>query len=194
MDDHELEVLLNDLESDRVERKSSIAERDDVLRINISSASDITAQPVELKHPDYPIVALQQLAKNAVMHRTYEGTHAPVRLTWFSDRVEIQNPGGPFGQVNRQNFGQPGITDYRNPHLAEAMKNLGHVQRFGMGIELARKELAKNGNLPPDFVVEDAHVLVIIRRRPGALLLSHFLIIRGGWQNLTGLSPGLDVC
>jgi ATP-dependent DNA helicase RecG len=139
---------------------------DETLQVNISVATDITAQPIELRQPDYPIVALQQLARNAVMHRTYEGTNAPVRITWFNDRIEIQNPGGPFGQVNRQNFGQPGVTDYRNPHLAEAMKNLGYVQRFGFGIQLARQQLEKNGNPPPEFVVEDAHLLVMVRRRP----------------------------
>jgi len=100
------------------------------------------------------------------MHRTYEGTHAPVRITWFTDRIEIQNPGGPFGQVTRQNFGQPGVTDYRNPHLAEAMKNLGYVQRFGVGIPLARRELQRNSNPPLEFIVEDAHVLAIVRRQP----------------------------
>ncbi len=47
-----------------------------------------------------------------------------------------------------ENFGRPGVTDYRNPLLAEAMKVLGYVQRFGMGIPLARKELQKNGNPP----------------------------------------------
>jgi ATP-dependent DNA helicase RecG len=67
--------------------------------------SDLTAQPLETKQPDYPLSALQQLARNAVLHRTYEGSHAPVRITWFNDRIEIHNPGGPFGQVNRQNFG-----------------------------------------------------------------------------------------
>lgn len=137
---------------------------DEILQSHISIASDITAQSVELQQPDYPLVALQQLARNAVLHRTYEGTYAPVRITWFSDRIEIQNPGGPFGQVNRQNFGLPGITDYRNPNLAEALKNLGYVQRFGMGIAIARNSLQKNGSPPPEFVVEDAHVLVIIRR------------------------------
>jgi predicted HTH transcriptional regulator len=110
--------------------------------------------------------ALQQLARNAIMHRTYEWTNAPVRITWFSDRIEIQNPGGPFGQVNRANFGRPGITDYRNPHLAEAMKNLGYVQRFGVGILLARQALEKNGNPPPEFTVEEAHLLVTLRKRP----------------------------
>jgi ATP-dependent DNA helicase RecG len=138
---------------------------DETFQAHISVATDITTQPVEIRHPDYPIVALQQLARNAVLHRTYEGTNAPVRITWFSDRIEIQNPGGPFGQVNRQNFGQPGITDYRNPHLAEAMKNLNYVQRFGVGIQLARRELDKNGNPPAEFFVEDAHVLVVLRRQ-----------------------------
>lgn len=88
------------------------------------------------------------------------------RITWFNDRIEIQNPSGSFGQVNKQNFGQPGVTDYRNPHLAEAMKNLGYVQRFGVGIQLARKELQKNGNPPLEFVVEDAHLLVTLKKKP----------------------------
>lgn len=139
---------------------------DETLQINISTASDITSKPIETRHPDYPIVALQQLARNAVMHRTYEGTNAPVRIHWFSDRIEILSPGGAFGQVTRGNFGDPGTTDYRNPHLAEAMKNLGYVQRFGIGIELARKELEKNGNPPPEFVVEDTFIMAIVRRRP----------------------------
>ncbi len=138
---------------------------DETFQAHISVASDITAQPVEIRQPDYPIVALQQLARNAVMHRTYESTNAPVRITWFNDRIEIQNPGGPFGQVNRQNFGQPGIADYRNSNIAEAMKNLGYVQRFGVGIQLARRELQKNGNPPPEFTVEDAHVLVTIKKK-----------------------------
>jgi ATP-dependent DNA helicase RecG len=137
---------------------------DEVLQANISTASDITAQPVEIKQPDYPIVALQQLVRNAVMHRSYEETNAPVRIYWFNDRIEIQSPGGLFGQVNRQNFGQ-GLTDYRNPHLAEAMKNLGYVQRFGIGIPTAQKELGKNGNPPAEFDIKDSYISVIIRRQ-----------------------------
>jgi ATP-dependent DNA helicase RecG len=138
---------------------------DEVLQVNISVSSDITAQPIEIRQPDYPIVALQQLSRNAVMHRAYDETNAPIRLYWFNDRIEIQNPGGPFGLVSRQNFGT-GIADYRNPHLAEAMRNLGYVQRFGIGIPTAQKALAQNGNPPVEFLVEDSHVLAIVRKRP----------------------------
>ncbi|MFP5285644.1 MAG: ATP-binding protein [Thermoanaerobaculia bacterium] len=138
---------------------------DEILQVHISVATDLTSSHVEIRQPDYPIVALQQLVRNAVLHRSYEGTNAPVRLTWFQDRIEIQNPGGPYGQVTRENFGRPGVTDYRNPHLAEAMKNLGYVQRFGVGIQLARRELEKNGNPPLEFFVEGSHVLAIVRVR-----------------------------
>jgi ATP-dependent DNA helicase RecG len=80
--------------------------------------------------------------------------------------VEVQNPGGPYGQVTCANFGMPGACDYRNPHLAAVMKDLGYVQRFGFGIALARREMEKNGNPPPEFQVEESHVAVILRRRP----------------------------
>ena len=142
-----------------------LASLDELLKINIQTATEFTAADLELRRPDYPIVALQQIARNAVMHRSYEGTHAPIRITWFSDCVEIQNPGGPFGRVNKDNFGKPEANDYRNSYLAEAMKVLGYVQRFGFGIAQARLEMEKNGNPPIEFDVQDFHVGAILRKR-----------------------------
>jgi ATP-dependent DNA helicase RecG len=46
------------------------------------------------------------------------------------------------------------------------MKTLGYVQRFGIGIPLAQRELQKNGNPPLEFDVQDAHVLAMVKRRP----------------------------
>jgi ATP-dependent DNA helicase RecG len=135
------------------------------LEAHIETARDFVSGPIETTQPSYPVVAIQQLTRNAILHRTYEGTNAPVRINWFSDRIEILSPGGPYGQVTRANFGGPGVTDYRNLHLAEAMRNLGYVQKFGVGIALARKELEKNGNPPVEFKIEDTYVLAILRRR-----------------------------
>jgi ATP-dependent DNA helicase RecG len=136
---------------------------DELLALNITTRSDITGGPIERRMPDYPLVALQQLARNALMHRTYEASNAPSRLYWFDDRVEITSPGGPFGQVTPENFGEPQVTDYRNPLVAEAMKTLGFVQRFGIGIELARRELEKNGNPPPEFYPSANAVATLVR-------------------------------
>ena len=50
--------------------------------------------------------------------------------------------------------------DYRNPNLAEALRVLGFVQRFGFGIPTARRELERNGNPPLEFEVASNRVLV----------------------------------
>jgi ATP-dependent DNA helicase RecG len=124
---------------------------------------DFTSGPRERRAPQYPLVALQQIARNAILHRTYEGTNAPVRVYWYDDRIEFLNPGGPYGGVTVLNFGEPGLTDYRNRNLAEAMRVLGLVQRFGAGISTAQRELASNGNPPLAFRVDQSHVLVTVR-------------------------------
>ena len=128
-------------------------------------AVDVASAPLEQRTAAYPVVALQQFIRNAVMHRTYEATNAPVRVTWYDDRIEIANPGGPFGVVTVETFGEPGITDYRNPNLAEALRVLGYVQRFGIGIALARKALADAGHPAPVFQVSAHNLLVTVQAR-----------------------------
>jgi ATP-dependent DNA helicase RecG len=142
-----------------------LSESDDLLKSNIQSSADFTTGPIEVRSPDYPLVALQQVLRNAVLHRSYEQTNSPIRLYWFNDRVEIHNPGGPYGQVTKDNFGTPNASDYRNPNLAAVMKELGYVQRFGLGIALTRSAMHENGSPPPNFQVEDSHVAVVLRIR-----------------------------
>ena len=138
---------------------------DELASINIRVGTEIAAHVQEHRLPDYPLPALQQILRNAILHRTYE-TSAPVHWYWFSDRIEIHSPGGPYGRVTRENFGQPYATDYRNPVLAEGLKVFGFVQKFGVGIALARKACADNRNPPPEFDVQPSAVLCTLRRRP----------------------------
>jgi ATP-dependent DNA helicase RecG len=136
---------------------------DDKLTAHLTTSVNFTHQNTEVRNSPYPLAAIQQLARNAVMHRTYENTASPVRVHWFDDRIEIINPGGPYGGITRENFGKPGRTDYRNPQLASAFKVLGYAQRFGMGIQIARDTLKKNGNPPPEFDIEQNFICAIIR-------------------------------
>lgn len=138
---------------------------DDKLVAHNSVAVDISSSPVEQRTAAYPLVALQQFVRNAVMHRTYEATNAPVRVTWYDDRIEVASPGGPYGTVTAETFGESGVADYRNPNLAEALRVLGYVQRFGVGIALARKALTDAGHPPPEFQVRPQNVLVTVRAR-----------------------------
>jgi len=137
---------------------------DDLIDLNIQNRADVAGHRIEAGKPDYPADALRQLARNAVMHRAYDGTNAPIRMYWYVDRVEITSPGGLYGRITPENFGQ-GDTDYRNPLIAEVMHHLGFAQRFGLGLPLARRALVENGNPKPDFQLERSLVGVTVRPR-----------------------------
>jgi ATP-dependent DNA helicase RecG len=135
---------------------------DDVIANNIEQRIDLGG-PQQQTNPSYPIIALQELARNAVIHRSYEASASPVMLTWYADRVEITSAGGVYGAVTASTFGQPGLTDARNPNLAGAAKMMGFVQRFGSGIPRAEAALRANGNRPAEFRIEPNFVNVTVR-------------------------------
>lgn len=112
---------------------------------------------------DYPVVALRELLLNAIMHRRYEGSTSPIRFYWFEDRIEIQSPGGLYGEATPENF--PRQNSYRNPVIAEAMKVLGYVNKYGRGVLRAQEALLKNGNPPAEFKFEANYFLVTVRKR-----------------------------
>lgn len=141
-----------------------LRELDSILKTNISVALD-TSGSTHLELSDYPYAALRELIRNAVIHRNYENSNTPVRVNWFAEKIEISSPGGLVGEVSRENFGK-GITGYRNPTIAEAMKNMGFMQQFGIGIATVHKELKDNGNPPVEFNIEDNFISATVARRP----------------------------
>ncbi|MDD9802994.1 MAG: putative DNA binding domain-containing protein [Deltaproteobacteria bacterium] len=140
-----------------------LRQADVLLKRNISTALEIQGSR-HIENPDYPYLALREILHNAVIHRNYENSHTPVRITWLSDHVEIASPGSVYGAVTKQNFAKSNVTSYRNPTIAEAMKNQGFMERFGRGIPIVRQMLAENGNPAPEFCVEDNFVFATIHR------------------------------
>jgi ATP-dependent DNA helicase RecG len=159
--------LDSDVRSDKTlsgDLLSLLRQIEDLLGIQVEQRPVPVSMLQEQTIADYPERALRELVMNAIMHRSYETT-TPVRIYWFEDRVEIHSPGGLYGEATPENF--PAQTAYRNPVLAEAMKVLGFVNRFGRGVAVARAELARNGNPAPDFLLDDPQrVVVTVRRRP----------------------------
>lgn len=108
------------------------------------------------KH-NYPAKALEELIFNAVIHNDYT-IHAPIKIYEFTDRIEITNNGGLYG--NAQND-FPNNNDYRNPVLSGAAKILGFVNRFGVGIRRAMHALEQNGNPKPEFITDQTGKFVV---------------------------------
>lgn len=132
-----------------------------LIQANLVQHPESSGSLIERQISAYPIAALREVLMNAIMHRSLEGTHAPVRLQWFDDRVEVSNPGGPFGVVTSRNYAT--TNDYRNPVLATAMKTLGLVNRFGRGIARTTRLMQSNGNPPPEFIIDESSWTVTLR-------------------------------
>lgn len=113
---------------------------------------------------DYPPRGMRELFMNAVIHRNYEDSTTPILINHYRDRIEIQNPGGLFGDLTPEQF--PDGTAYRNPVLAEAGKVLGFVNRFGRGIKVVQRELQQNGSPPATFDLSPNFFLATVPRRP----------------------------
>jgi ATP-dependent DNA helicase RecG len=102
-------------------------------------------------------LAGEHLASDVISHHEIEGP-LPRLMAQLEELVKLHII------TAVENFGKPGITDYRNPNLAEAMRHLGYAQRFGVGIQIARESLARNGNPPPEFNLEQGPVMVVVRK------------------------------
>ncbi len=151
---------------DNLDIRGSVADilrrLDEKLEAHNRTSVDLISSSREQRASLYPPAAVQQITRNAIMHRAYEGTNAPVHVHWFTDQIEVNSPGGPYGTVTAENFGRGGEVDYRNPNLAEALRTLGFVQRFGFGIPTAQRLLREAGHQEANFIVEPNRVLATI--------------------------------
>lgn len=141
---------------------SVLRELEGRLKLLIHTTMRAVSALEEKLQPDYSEWALRELLMNAVMHRNYD-SNSPIRFYAFSDHIEIQSPGGLYGEATPENF--PSRNSYRNPVIAEAMKSLGFVNRFGYGVQRAQALLEQNGNPPAQFEFDEHSVLVKVFRR-----------------------------
>ena len=158
-----------DMSSDVIDEKRAIGDLHTILQtLDLLIDVNLRQHPVPVSAlreeivSDYPKVAVRELLINAIMHRNYQ-SNAPVRFYWFSDHIEINNPGGLYGEASPENF--PYAVGYRNPVIAEAIRVLGYTNRFGQGVLHAWKALEINQNLPARFTF-DPHWFSVKIKRP----------------------------
>lgn len=158
---------LTDIPEDQTEISGDIVSvmRELELRIKVITQTGMRPEHQgslkEVLQPSYPGEAIRELITNALLHRDYQ-SNTPIRFYVFSDHIEIHNPGGLYGEAAR-NF--PNNNSYRNPVIADALKSLGYINRFGYGIQRANKLLENNNNPPAQFEYTDLGFMVKIFRR-----------------------------
>jgi len=105
--------------------------------------------------PEYPKWAWFEAIVNALVHRSYSFSGSEIIVKFFSDRMEIESPGGFVPPVTPDNGYHQRVS--RNPHIMEALRHVGLTLINREGTR-RMKESMEQFNLPaPTFTQEIMH-------------------------------------
>jgi ATP-dependent DNA helicase RecG len=101
---------------------------------------------------EYPVKAIREIILNALIHRDYSvhTESSPIRIMFFIDRLEFENPGGLYGRLTLDDLGKVGA-DIRNPAIAAALEILIDTENRFSGIPTIRWEMEMAKLPPPVF-------------------------------------------
>ena len=105
------------------------------MRRNTRTASRITGETLRRQDvPEYSAVALREVLVNALAHADYSRHGMTIKVAIFSNRVEVENPGGwPLG-LSEEDF-RHGVSRARNPVIAGVLHKLTIMENWGSGFE-----------------------------------------------------------
>jgi ATP-dependent DNA helicase RecG len=89
---------------------------------------------------EYPIIAIREAIRNAVIHRDYSLTGKDIKIAIFDDKIEITSPGKLLPTVDFDDM-ESGQSDIRNKTLAPVFKKLGIIEQWGNGLKLIAEEM-----------------------------------------------------
>lgn len=117
---------------------------------------------------DYPLEVINELVKNAVLHRDYDIKGAPIYLEVNDDAIIIKSPGYAvppikLGQI--ANFNAPSLS--RNPKIMFVFDALDLAEQRGLGFMTVR-ELPEKHNIPLPLVSYEEPYLVFTLPRNAA--------------------------
>lgn len=116
---------------------------------------------------EYPTFAWQEALVNAVAHRDYGLTGAPVEIWMFDDRIEVRSPGLPPSPVTLDQLRQQKRIHFsRNPLIVRVLAELGYLREMGEGIPRMFEEMEHYGLYPPEFSCEGFFFTVTLRNIP----------------------------
>ncbi len=117
---------------------------------------------------DLPIVpehVFREAVVNAVIHRDYAQTGAPILVDVFADRVEVTSPGTLPNHMTVAQAVGGGAPRSRNEMMANAMVVRRLMERRGRGWLLMRRGMREFNGTKPELVneVDGSYVRVVLR-------------------------------
>ncbi len=116
----------------------------------------------------YPVRAIREAVVNAFAHRDYE-LPDPLRVTAFTDRIEISSPGAlPFGVAQGDLSAATAGPLWRNQSLAWFLTRLGYAEGEGQGLRTIQSTLREVGCPPARYEASPVRVVCTLGAHPRA--------------------------
>ncbi len=112
-----------------------------------------------------PLTAIRETIINAVVHADYAQHGAPIRLSIFDDRLEIENPGLLLFGLTIEEI-KRGVSKLRNRVISQIFYRLGLIERWGSGIKRIIDSCKEAGFPEPLFEEIGTHFRVTLFTQP----------------------------
>jgi len=99
-----------------------------------------------------PLTILREVVINALVHADYSQRGGPIRVAFFDDRIEVENPGILLPGLTIEDMKQ-GVSKIRNPVIARVFRELSLMEQWGGGVRRIFTQ-AEEQKLPPPQIVE----------------------------------------
>ena len=108
----------------------------------------------------YPIEVINELVKNAIVHRDYDIDGANIYVTVNNESIVIKSPGGPVAPIKMRqiaDFNAPSLS--RNPKIMYVFDVMGLAEQRGFGFKTVR-EMPLKSQIPLPLVSFDEPYIV----------------------------------
>lgn len=109
-----------------------------------------------------PLTILREAVINALVHTDYSQRGAPIRIAFFDDRIEIENPGTLVPGLTVEDMCQ-GVSKIRNHVLARVFRELNLIEQWGSGVRRIFREAQELGLPEPQIIELGLRVRVVVR-------------------------------
>lgn len=105
-----------------------------------------------------PEKAFREAIANALVHRQWD-VNAFIRVSMYSDRIEITSPGGLPAGISEEEYLNGQISLLRNPILGNVFFRLKYIEKFGTGI-LRINHAYEHALMKPSYQIYDNSISV----------------------------------
>ena len=109
-----------------------------------------------------PLTLLREAVINALVHSDYSQRGAPIRIAFFDDRIEIENPGILLPGMTMEEM-RMGVSKIRNHVIARVFRELNLIEQWGSGVRRIYSEALALGLPEPQFLEVGMRLRVVVR-------------------------------